>query len=449
MMCCMTVALVLTLGSLGVDAHEGEHGQAPPRVPDAVLHQPSAMPDRIVLTWTDDPATTQAVTWRTSTDVDRAYAEIALADGGPGFKDRAQRVDAQTTSFRSDLSKCHVHSVEFQALQPGTKYAYRVGDGANWSEWFQFRTASSRPEPFSFIYFGDAQNDIRSMWSRVIREAWSDAPKAAFMLHAGDLVTTAESDALWGEWFGAGGWLNAMIPVIATPGNHEYVTEKKPDGTRARRVSRHWPAQFAFPRNGPEGLEETAYYVDYQSLRVISLNSNERQAEQVTWLEHVLSENERLWTVVAFHHPIFSMAKDRDNPDLRNAWKPVFDRHRVDLVLTGHDHSYGRSGLLAGENVTEGTNWRSTPTGTVYVVSVSGPKMYKLDESPRAEMRRVAEDTQLYQIIRIDGGVLRYESRMATGELYDAFTLKKRAGQTNEMIEYVPPTPERRHPPAK
>ncbi len=43
------------------------------------------MPDRIVLTWHGDPTTTQAVTWRTSTAVTRAVAELAVADGGPKF----------------------------------------------------------------------------------------------------------------------------------------------------------------------------------------------------------------------------------------------------------------------------------------------------------------------------------------------------------------------------
>jgi hypothetical protein len=36
----------------------------------------------------------------------------------------------------------------------------------------------------------------------------------------------------------------------------------------------------------------------------------------------------------------------------------------------------------------------------------------------------------------------RYEARLATGELYDAFKLKKRAGQPNELIEKVPDTEE-------
>jgi len=50
-------------------------------------------------------------------------------------------------------------------------------------------------------------------------------------------------------------------------------------------------------------------------------------------------------------------------------------------------------------------------------------------------MPRLAEDTQLYQVISIDGSKLRFEARTATGKLYDAFELQKRAGQTNELLE--------------
>jgi hypothetical protein len=33
--------------------------------------------------------------------------------------------------------------------------------------------------------------------------------------------------------------------------------------------------------------------------------------------------------------------------------------------------------------------------------------------------------------------------------LYDAFTLKKRSGQRNELIDRIPPTPERRRKPGE
>ena len=59
--------------------------------------------------------------------------------------------------------------------------------------------------------------------------------------------------------------------------------------------------------------------------------------------------------------------------------------------------------------------------------------------------KRTAEGTQLFQIISIDGDTLRLEAHTALGDLYDAFTLRKRPGQPNELIEQGPGTPER-HP---
>jgi hypothetical protein len=117
---------------------------------------------------------------------------VAIASGSPGFVAFAERVPARTGTLDAmDVEMAGVrvnyHSVTFTGLVPDTVHAYRVGDGERWSEWFQFRTASTTPEPFSFIYFGDAQNDILSLWSRVLREGYATAPRARFMIHAGDL----------------------------------------------------------------------------------------------------------------------------------------------------------------------------------------------------------------------------------------------------------------------
>jgi 3',5'-cyclic AMP phosphodiesterase CpdA len=407
-------------------------------VPPEEAHRPLAIPDRIILTWQDDPATTQAVTWRTDTSVTLPVAQIAEAEAGPAFTKKAKMRVAVSTPLDSDLGRAYYHSVNFEGLRPDTRYAYRVGDGVNWSEWFHFQTASRYPEPFSFIYFGDAQNDLKSLWSRVIREAYSDAPRARFIIHAGDLVNVANRDAEWGEWFGAGGWVNGMIPSIPSPGNHEYARRE----TGPRELSRHWRPQFALPENGPEGLEETVYFLDYQGVRIVSLNSNERLSDQAAWLERVLQDNPNTWTVATFHHPIYSSARGRDNKELRALWEPVFRRYRVDLVLQGHDHTYARSNMQVGVNKLE------PESGTVYVVSVSGPKMYNLDREPW--MSRAAEDTQLYQLIHVNGDRLRYEARTAIGEVYDAFELRKQQnGRPNRILERVPEDmPERLRPPA-
>jgi 3',5'-cyclic AMP phosphodiesterase CpdA len=442
-------------------AHDGDEDHSHAKVAAvqrADMYAPTAMPDRVVLTISGDPRTTQSVTWRTSTEVATGLAEIALAEAGPNFPEKAKVFVAKSEALKSDLSTAHYHSVTFQDLTPGSVYTYRVGDGTNWSEWYQFRTAAPEDEAFSFVYFGDAQNDVRSMWSRVIREAFRDAPKASFFLHAGDLINRAESDGEWGEWFDAGDWLNATIPVVAIPGNHEQARNED----RSRRLSHHWRPTFTFAENGPRGLEETCYTLTYHNMRIVALNSNTLHEEQAEWLDKVLAENESEWVVCTFHHPIYSTGKGRDNAELRALWKPIFDKYQVDLVLQGHDHTYGRTGfevpenpleslrtaaaqasetgvqLAAAEevNVATGLQARDATNGTVYVVSVSGPKMYNNTRYPF--MKRVAEDTQLYQVIKIEGSMLRFEARTAIGQLYDAFELTKQPGAKNKLVELPP-----------
>jgi hypothetical protein len=389
----------------------------------------SEIPDRIVLTWKGDPATTQAVTWRTDATITEAAAEIVVADASPNFVHHSRRDGAVTEVLDVGEDPVHFHSVNFTALEPSTLYAYRVGSDDIWSEWFHFRTASRGPEPFSFIYFGDAQNNLLSMWSRAIRSAFSDAPHASFMIHAGDLINNANLDRDWAEWFEAGDWIHAMVPGIPTPGNHEYFRSKV-DGDR--RVSHYWRPQFALPEEPVhEDLLETVYHIDYQGVRIISLNSNEKLKEQVTWLESKLESNPNRWTVVTFHHPVFSSAVGRGNRRVRRYWKPLFDRYRVDLVLQGHDHTYAR-----GRNLPGGTNVRENSSGTVYVVSVSGPKMYSL--TPDRWMDRRAENTQLYQIISVEDDTLRFTASTVTGQLYDAFDLVKQKGAPNRLINRVP-----------
>jgi len=166
-------------------------------------------------------------------------------------------------------------------------------------------------------------------------------------------------------------------------------------------------------------VKESCYYIDYQGVRIISLNSNEKQEEQSQWLRDLLSHNPQKWTIITFHHPIFSPAMGRDNPELRNLWKPLFDEFKVDLVLTGHDHTYART----------------HSEGSAYIVSVSGPKLYDLDK--QEWMHRSAEKIQLYQIIRIDSDKLAYEAYTAAGRLYDKFTLKKQENGKNLLMEEI------------
>ena len=316
-------------------AQEQPETQTPKPVSARDVYAPSGLPDRIMLTWSGDPATTQSVTWRTDNQV-AAKVEFAIAEDGPKFVRNLQSVDAESSVLEANRTQAYYHTVQLTGLEPETTYAYRVGDGVNWSEFSHFTTASREAKPFSFIYFGDAQNDIKSHWSRVVRQAYRQAPAASFMLHAGDLVNVPNNDNEWGQWFYSGGWIFRTLPSLATPGNHEYARGE---------LSGHWRPVFSFPDHGPEGLEETVYWMDYQGVRFISLNSNERLEDQLEWFEQAVESSDAKWHIVTMHHPVYSTAKNRDNAGLRNALQPLFDKHGIDLVLQGHDHTYGRTGL--------------------------------------------------------------------------------------------------------
>ena len=212
---------------------------------------------------------------------------------------------------------------------------------------------------------------------------------------------------------------------------------QNPDGIQ--KVSNHWRPQFSFPiQNVPdERLKETLYYLDYQGVRFISLDSNIEMEIQVDWLRKVLEENDNRWIIITFHHPLYSPASDRDNLEMRQLWKPLLDEFKVDLVLSGHDHTYSRTGLIDAkkvENIPTGYQQAYDPEiGTVHVVSVSGPKMYEITKGSYA--KKLGENTQLYQIIDINKDNLRFRAYTATGELYDEFLLKKRKDQPNLLIE--------------
>jgi predicted MPP superfamily phosphohydrolase len=389
-------------------------------------------PERIILTWDSDPATTQAVTWRTCKPCDNSIAQIVPAASNPDFDKMPDSVKATSQPVRrEDGSMVYYHSVSFHKLAPSTLYAYRVGDGIAFSEWNHFKTADVRLKPFKFIYFGDEQNDIKMKCSRVIRQAYSMAPDARFIIHAGDMVSTPDCDEQWEEWFDTAGWVFRTVPNIPIVGNHEYLIDM-PDRTHKTftNISRFWQAQFTLPLNGPADLKEIVYYLDYEGVRFIALSGSKQLDEQSTWLEPVLANNPNRWTIVVIHQPVFSTAKDRDRHEIQTAFENLFDKYKVDLVLQGHDHTYARSHKVFGGEVV-GDNH----SGTVYCTSVTGPKQYSWNPLHEKLMAKFGTDAQLFQIITIEANMLSYQSISATGQLFDSFQIQKDDDGLSKLVE--------------
>lgn len=388
----------------------------------------SKSPDRIMLSIPGDPSQSRAVTWRTSTLSKKSIGQITKATSSPFFEDQPMNVIGSTSFWEEGDTSALGHKVIFENLIPETMYVYRVGDGENWSEWFQITTSSDENKSFSFIYLGDFQNDIKEYCSRTIRQAYSHFPNAEFILFAGDLVS-GSTESYWNEFFYAGNWIFGTMPSIATPGNHEY---KKDEKTNSQIFSKQWNQIFVAPENNPENLENRTYFLDFQGVRFISLDSpameyaEENLGNTIKWLNNVLSDNPNRWTILFTHYPVYSCAQGRDNENYRKVLKPILEKYGVDLVLQGHDHTYCR-----GQNLNNiGSECKNPP---MYMVSVSGPKMYGLNVNKWSD--RVASDTQLYQNIEINGDTIKVETFTVIGELYDSFLLVKGENGVNKVVE--------------
>ena len=433
----LACAIFSTLLLLTVEATWAHEGNT--LVPEGHDHyKPSPIPDRVILMLTPTPQSSQTVNWRTNDRVTRSVAQITKALPTPGLHLNAATVDGQFQAVNSENGTAHYHSVTFENLQPDTLYAYRVIGDNTWSEWFQFKTASIDAKPFTFFYFGDAQNSVRSHFSRVIREAFMRNERPAFMLHAGDMVNLREGnhDDEWGEWFDAGSFLNAMIPSVIVAGNHEFVDQLF---RLKRTLSPQFEPQFTTPNNGPEGLTRTVYHTTYQDTLVVVLDSmsalydDDAAIKQAEWLDELLSQSDHEWVIVSHHHPIHSVSVGRDNPVLREYWQPVYERHGVDLVLQGHDHTYGR-----GQSAPASETNRTIENGPMYVVSVAGPKMYMVADEDNPNMDRMAEELQLYQTIEVSPDRIHFQAWTAAGELYDAFEIQKDDEGNNTVVDLIP-----------
>lgn len=419
----MIVLLVLLLlFSLNFSVAQPGEKFLPPK--EIMFHyKPTQWPDRILLSISDQTSATRTVSWRQNADEGTYKAQLAIADASPYFNDYEKdyiATSSEVLSVEGYTSK--YHHVVFRDLEPGKHYVYRVGNGSFWSKWIPF-SMPVKDDTIRLLYFGDAQNKVYSHCSRVFQAGFNYVANADLAIHVGDLINHADNDYEWGEWFQAGEQLHQSIPTLVLPGNHEYI--KNSEGVKVN-FTRFWDVQFKLPHNGPATLKNHTYCIDYQDIRLIVLDSNTELPLQAAWLNEKLESHTKKWVILAFHHPLYSGSRGKQNDGLIAEWLPVIQEHPVDLILQGHDHVYARGQL--------------EPNGPVMVVSVSGEKMYELQESDWID--RGAENTQLFQSIRIAGDRLMFEALLPDNTLYDRFTITKK-GDDIEVIDY-PNLPDQR-----
>ena len=270
------------------------------------------------------------------------------------------------------------NKVIVNGLENSTKYYYSYGTNGNWSEPVEINTQST--DRFSFILVGDpqigsslkntatgeseamgqdksARNDSFN-WNDTLNKALSLFPNTSFMISAGDQIsirnkkaTTEEALVYTENEIEYVGYLNPdvlkSLPTSTTIGNHDAVS-----------------GNYSYHFNNPNASELGStvaggnYYYTYGNTLFINLNTNNRNiAEHKQFIEEAVnSYKDSTWRVVTLHQDIYGSGEHSNEPEiveLRYSLVPIFEENNIDLVLTGHDHTYARSKILKGGVIDE------------------------------------------------------------------------------------------------
>ena len=125
---------------------------------------------------------------------------------------------------------------------------------------------------------------------------------------------------------------------------------------------------FNLPSSGQGGGvasgTEAYYSFDFGNVHFICLDSfgSDRSANspQATWLRNDVAATTRDWIIAFWHHPPYSKGSHNSDTEIelvqmRQNMTPILEEGGVDLVLSGHSHSYERSFLIDGHYGTSDT----------------------------------------------------------------------------------------------
>jgi hypothetical protein len=251
--------------------------------------------------------------------------------------------------LRRDPLKRTLHAVRLRGLEPSTSYVYRVRAGRRATRAFRFTTAKVGAEPFKFGVIGDYGSGKRPAYRNAAllrREA------VEFVVSTGDNVyPRGLEDEYDRGLFRPFGSLMRRVALWPTLGNHDYGDE----GTMRRRTARAYFRNFVLPARPGHERFYSFRYADAEFLAIDDeVTSFAPGSRQYRWIDATLRRSHACWKIPFFHHPVHPEYVDPEPGDiprqrhLQRWLVPLFERHGVRLVLSGHEHNYVRTKSLGG-----------------------------------------------------------------------------------------------------
>ena len=280
------------------------------------------------------------------------------------------------------------HVVELSGLSPNTKYYYSVGSTTaaitSAGEDYAFTTPPTHGtrQPIRIWTFGDS-----GYWPgkngtefQETRQAYFDyvtgsaagagtanaaADETDVMLYLGDncYVFGNEQDCNRVFWSPEGmSSFHRRQPFFSAIGNHEGYVNDSVAESGDYFDSLYLPSGNELGTNGTASGTEAYYSFDYGNIHFVILDTEDsieaanpaERAAMLTWLENDLTATTADWIIAGWHRPPYSAGlvhgsdTEQNEIDARQFLLPILDQFGVDLVLSGHSHTYERTGLVSG-----------------------------------------------------------------------------------------------------
>jgi len=297
-----------------------------------------ATPTSIVVKWRTDVATSSAVQY------------------GSTF--------TNLTDFEQDNMPKIDHEVEITGLTADTQYYYQISNNSTILKpaaidlYFKTLPAFNSQPDFSAWIVGDCGTANNNQ--RAVRDAYytyyGNNPTDA-MLFLGDNAYVDGTDSEYQYGVFENMYEDKLKNTVAwsTMGNH--------DGRSASAANQTGPYYdiFTFPTNGESGGlasgTEAYYSFDYGNIHFIVLDSYESDrsvgSAMFNWCLNDIQNTTGDWIVALWHHPPYSKGSHNSDTEsymveMRENFLPMMEFYGLDLVFSGHSHSYERSNLING-----------------------------------------------------------------------------------------------------
>jgi hypothetical protein len=335
-------------------------------------YDPGRPADQIKLSWHGDPHTSIVIVWH----ADRADGAGVTVSAGSA----SRTYDAQRT-YGEPIGTGVWFQAHVAGLRPGTTYQYVITSGPATTPVYRFRTKPAGAHAVRFDVFADQGDCVHfAAACKVMDGIAQDRPD--FVLGAGDLTYANESD---NGPDAADAWANDIMryystwaPLLPTPGNHEYLRGDSIGNYKGRFVL---PLQQ--PGQGAPGRSSGDYYsFTYGPLHVVALPEHYIDMKAGSRFQHWLDADLRQaaanpavkWRVAFGHRPFYSSGRRHGGDHKYVKWvRPVLEKYHVDIVFSGHEHTYERTlPMLNGVPRSKAPKAWTQGVGTAYVVTGGG-----------------------------------------------------------------------------